>query len=496
MSIYNRTALGFALVILLVVTIGIFSVLTVKSLTVETERLYKHPFTVSNAARDIDMNLVSMHRYMKDVVLSQNNAELEKAIGQVNQHEKNVFNSFNTIFERYLGNKEQILKVYQSFISWRDIRAEVIALKRMGKSDAAAQITKGKGARHVHLLSAQTHELVDFAANKATEFRDKSRNNERQGIIVLAVLSTLACVLSVTIAIYIIRRQAFAAEEIKKRSHLIDQNIMIAQLDIHGNVTSISNALCRFLEYLPDEIINTPSHFFIAPEYNDVDLEDSIWRVLKTGTQWQNEIKYITQSGYTKWAKLTVVPNVNKDYDIEGYTCLLQDMTSKKMSLTDNLTTLGNRRQYEDVLAHEIRLAKRNDSYLTLAILDIDFFKNYNDLYGHPQGDAALAQVSKAILSCMRRPNDFTFRIGGEEFAILFSSTGPDDARAFLDNIRHCVKVLEIAHAASKVSEFLTVSIGGTTLKGSAIRDGEHMYIDADKALYLAKETRNMTVMG
>lgn len=495
MSIYNRTTLGFALIIILVMSIGVFSVFTVKSLTVETERLYKHPFTVSNAARDIDMNLVSMHRYMKDVVLAQNDAELEKAIRLVNEHEERVFSSFNTIFDRYLGNKEQILTVYHSFISWRDIRAEVIALKRMGKFEAAAKITKGKGARHVQLLSDQTHELVDFAANKATEFRDKSRKGERQAIIVMTTLSVLACTLSLGIAIYIVRRQIFSAKEIKKRSHLIDQNILIAQLDTQGNITSISNALCRFLEFLPDELINTPSHFFASSEYNN-DLEETIWRVLKTGTQWQSEIKHVTLSGYTKWAKLTVLPNLDNNFDVEGYTCLLQDLTSKKMSLTDNLTTLGNRRQYEEVLAHEIRLAKRNNTFLTLAILDIDYFKNYNDLYGHPQGDEALAQVGKTILSCMRRPNDYTFRIGGEEFAILFSSNGPDDARLFLENIRHSVELLQLPHNASKLSRFLTVSIGGATLKGSAISDGEHLYIDADKALYLAKETRNTTVVN
>jgi len=492
---YNKTNLGFSLMITLIVVIGAFSVYMVKSISAETERLYNHPFTVSNAAREIKINMISMHRSMKDVALAQNEMQLDTASAQVEAHEKKVFDSFVIIFDRFLGEKAKIHRVYQSFIAWREIRNEVIALKRAGKPDEAAQITKGKGAAHVQRLTDETQELVDFAAAKAAEFRQNSQENAQQSVIVMSVLAVLAFMLSVLISVYILRKQKQSAEEIKKRAHLIDQNIMIAQLNLDGDVVEISNALCRYLGVLRQNITGTPSHLFITGDDADT-LQETIWHYLKTGTQWIGELKRVSGDGTVKWAKMTILPTLNADYAIAGYTCIVQDMTSKKLSLTDNLTTLGNRRQYEETLEREVSLAKRNDSYLTLAILDIDFFKNYNDRYGHPQGDTALSRVGKAIISCMRRPNDYTFRIGGEEFAVLFSAVDRDESRRFLDTIRQAVEDMNIPHEASKVSDHLTISIGGATLSGAALIDAEHLYIDADKALYMAKEGRNQTIMA
>lgn len=495
LSNYNKTGFAFALIIILVIFIGIFSVHTVRTLSVETDRLYNHPFAVSNAARDIKINMVSMHRYMKDVVLAQNNVELETANTLVNQHEEKVFGNFRIIFDRFLGDKDIIHRVYQSFVLWREIRHEVMSLKRAGHSDEAALITKGKGADHVQLLTNQTDELVDFAAAKAFEFHLNSQENKDRSMIVMGVLATTACLVSFAIAIFILRGQKDSIAEIKKRSHLIDQNIMIANLNTDGEVKEITNALCRYLEILRPDILHTQSHFFLSDEEKG-NLEMHIWHLLKTGLQWSGEIKKNRLDGGVKWAKMTILPNLNSHYEIDGYTCILQDMTSKKLSMTDNLTTLGNRRQYDEILDRELSLAKRHGTYLTLAILDIDFFKLFNDKYGHPQGDIALAKVGKAIVSCMRRPNDYTFRIGGEEFAVLFSATNREDSRLFLESIRHQVEILNIIHENSSVSDHMTISIGGTTVNGSSLESAELLYIDADKALYMAKEVRNQTVMA
>lgn len=491
----NKMNIGFFLMIGLVIFIGAFCVHTVKSISAETERLYKHPFTVSNAAREIKINLISMHRYMKDVALAQNAEQVQVASSLVDAHEDKVFANFRIIFDRYLGEKDNIHRVYQSFLSWRHIRSEVIALKRAGHADQAAEITKGKGADHVQLLTAQTQELVDFAASKAAEFRKASQDRARESVILMIALAGVVVVFAFAIAVYVVRSQKRSDIEMRKRAHLIDQNIMIAHLDTDGVVVEISNSLCRYLEILRPAILGTPSGFFIQGEQSK-DVQESIWRNLKTGAQWSGEIKQTTSAGETRWAKMTVVPSLNDNYEAEGYSCILQDMTSKKLSLTDNLTALGNRRQYEETLEREIGLAKRNDTYLTLAIVDIDFFKKYNDRYGHPQGDVALARVGKAIVSCMRRPNDYTFRIGGEEFAVLFTSEGPEFSRTFLDGIRIAVEDMHIAHAASTISDHLTISIGGVVMKGDALLDAEHFYIEADKALYLAKENRNQTVMA
>jgi len=490
----NRTKFGFMLMIALVVFVGLWSIYTVQTIAEETELLYQHPFTVSNAARDISINTVSMHRYMEDVARAQDDVQLDRAAAQVKVYEQKVLDNFVILFDRFLGDKSEIQAVYENFIAWRDVRDEVIALKHIGNSTAAAEITNGKGADYVQLLTDQIQGLVDFAAAKASEFRTNSQKNARQSVIFTSILASSAVLLGLLVSAFILRRQKSSIEAIQKRDHLIDQNIMIAQLNTAGHVIEISNALCRYLGVLREQITGSPSHFFTTANAA-ADLEETIWRSLKTGSRWSGEIKRTTVDGAAKWAEITILPILDSAYNIDGYTCILHDLTSKKLSLTDKLTALGNRRQYEQILEREINLAKRNNTLLTLAVIDIDFFKNYNDRYGHPQGDIALTEVSKAILSSMRRPNDYAFRIGGEEFAVLFSGLDKENAWRFLDTIRQAVARLKIPHAASKINDHMTVSIGGATIPGTDLIDGERLYEGADQALYKAKDGRNQTII-
>lgn len=494
-SVYNHTAIAFAFNIILTAFIGIFLVQTVTTLSTDTTRLYNHPYAVSNAARDINTNLISMHRYMKDVALSKNATELEKASLLVSEHEQYIFRNFEIIYERFLGDKQKVYQLNQEFIAWREIRNEVIALKRSGKHELAADITKGKGAEHVAMLSEKTQEFVVFAASKAAEFHQNSQKSADDSIVIMSSAVTLVIIISLLIAIHIVRKQTLADKEIDKRSHLIDQNIMMAQLDETGHILDISNALCRYLEVLRTEMLDQPSHFFLS--IDDIEeQEENIWRKVKSGAQWEGEVKHVTRNSTIQWSQLTILPELDSEYKITGYSCILQDLTSKKASLTDNLTKLGNRRQFNDVLDHEIKLVKRNGNSLTLAIIDVDFFKKYNDFYGHPAGDEALTKVGRAISSKMRRPDDYAFRIGGEEFAVLISGMEQELARNYLDEIRNTIETLKIPHSESDVSEHLTISIGAVTQHDNGNLDSEHLYIDADKALYLAKESRNVVAMS
>ncbi|MEW8508461.1 MAG: GGDEF domain-containing protein, partial [Candidatus Thiodiazotropha sp.] len=147
------------------------------------------------------------------------------------------------------------------------------------------------------------------------------------------------------------------------------------------------------------------------------------------------------------------------------------------------------------VIDHEVRMARRHETNLTLAIIDVDHFKKYNDKYGHPAGDEALAAISQTILSKMRRPSDYAFRLGGEEFALVFTELGRAESNDFLDNIRHSIESLNIPHATNTASEYISISIGAVTANGRSILDAEQFYSEADKALYMAKNNRNCTVI-
>ena len=133
------------LIVCLLISLGGFSLFYLDKIAQKTELLYKHPYTVSNAVRNIDTNIVAMHRYMKDVALAENAEDIKHAHALVDAHEINVLQNFQIVLNRYLGSKSDIDSAYQAFIGWKVIRDEVIQLKSSGKGKEAAYITKQRG---------------------------------------------------------------------------------------------------------------------------------------------------------------------------------------------------------------------------------------------------------------------------------------------------------------------------------------------------------------
>ena len=161
-------------------------------------------------------------------------------------------------------------------------------------------------------------------------------------------------------------------------------------------------------------------------------------------------------------------------------------------SLTDPLTGLANRRAFDRALASGISLAQRGAAPLSLLILDVDEFKAYNDLYGHPAGDSVLATIGRVLREAASRPTDLAARIGGEEFAILLPGTTLDGALRVAKRIHEALGAQAIAHAGSSASRQVTVSIGAT--QALPREDADELVARADAAAYAAKKAgRNQT---
>ena len=136
-----------------------------------------------------------------------------------------------------------------------------------------------------------------------------------------------------------------------------------------------------------------------------------------------------------------------------------------------------------------ISLAKRKNHFITFFILDVDFFKNYNDEYGHIKGDETLIEVSKAIKKHIHRGDDFVFRLGGEEFAGIIISDNQEKTHQWILSICNIIEDLKIEHCKSKVSKYVTASIGIATVCHEENYNIDKLYSFADEALYLAKNT-------
>ncbi len=164
------------------------------------------------------------------------------------------------------------------------------------------------------------------------------------------------------------------------------------------------------------------------------------------------------------------------------------DMLEKLVSL-DGLTGIYNRRKFDEMLIQEWKRAQRHDALFSLILIDIDHFKQFNDNYGHAQGDECLRKVAECLYAFASRPGDLVCRYGGEEFGVILPNTGIDGAQCVADNLRHQVETLYIVHEYSQTCEHVTISLGVAAVSPHDEKKSPHELIEtADSMLYASKE--------
>lgn len=166
----------------------------------------------------------------------------------------------------------------------------------------------------------------------------------------------------------------------------------------------------------------------------------------------------------------------------------------KRLSRSDGLTGIANRRYFDEYLARELRSAAREAQPFAVVMIDVDFFKAYNDRYGHQAGDECLKQIAATLQAHVNRPNDLLARYGGEEFVAVLPDTPLEGALHIAEGLRVAVAELRIAHAESSVSRHVTVSLGVGATDACGEHTAESIVAAADEALYEAKQHgRNRT---
>ncbi|MBE8999369.1 PAS domain S-box protein [Nostoc sp. LEGE 12447] len=160
----------------------------------------------------------------------------------------------------------------------------------------------------------------------------------------------------------------------------------------------------------------------------------------------------------------------------------------QRLATLDGLTQIANRRRFDQYLENEWHRLKREQIPLSLILFDVDFFKRYNDTYGHLAGDDCLRQLGSALKSVIKRPADLVARYGGEEFAVILPSTEIEGAISVAQTIRQAVSDLTIPHAQSSVCDRVTVSLGVASIVPNSETSPQDLINAADKSLYIAKQ--------
>ena len=267
---------------------------------------------------------------------------------------------------------------------------------------------------------------------------------------------------------------------------IVDENVLISITDKDGKIIDASGAFCDFIEYPKEELIGKTHRILRHPDTTD-EFYINMWQQISSGKKFNAEIKSRKKSGEIYWANLTITP-VIKDGEIKNYTAIRQDVTNKKkleqLAIEDTLTGVYNRRYFNKIMEKELRRTKRENLNLCLLSIDIDDFKKYNDTFGHPKGDEVLIKVAQSLKFSASRATDFVFRMGGEEFCIIFSGLDTEKSLEFSNELVKKIENLQIEHIEDRV---VTISAGLVSMNANDILDEEELYRFSDDALYEAK---------
>lgn len=304
---------------------------------------------------------------------------------------------------------------------------------------------------------------------------------------VIAMLLSIIAVITLVLMI-LLKRQNYI--------NSIYELSLATTLDIKSlKIIEVSDSFCQLSGYSRNDLIGKYYLELSKNQISDKQIED-VLKILTSGQSWQGEFPAVKKNGDEYWVALTMIPQKNYLNKIQKILITRFDITDRKRlekaSVTDELTGLFNRRQFNETLPREINRAKREKTNLALIMIDIDFFKKVNDEYGHDVGDEVLIEIATSLHSYFHRATDMVFRIGGEEFMVI---THFDSVRALevhINNLLTYVFSLEIENRQAPL-KVVTVSAGAILCYPEHQVSEKNLMRKADQLLYKSKKSGRNT---
>jgi len=226
----KKLILSFIITIFLLAFLGILSINKMVELSNLTKSLYNHPLSVTNSTKTIQFNIISIHRYMKDLIYADSEIERVMAIEQVNKSEKIVYKEFDNIFDRYLGDHNDIETSYKAFIDWKPIRDKTIQLVKDGKKTEAVYLRKTVGTPHLNMLNQQVFKLVDFAQRTAKYFLDNSIKTKEETVLLTKIVLITILFIVFFILLILLDNLNKSQENLKKQNNMLLHQSRLAQM--------------------------------------------------------------------------------------------------------------------------------------------------------------------------------------------------------------------------------------------------------------------------
>lgn len=286
-------------------------------------------------------------------------------------------------------------------------------------------------------------------------------------------------------------------DDLAEYTDMIDNNIMMLDTSADGLIIGVSKRFLSISGYSQSELIGK-SLDALKAEGEDIKLYEQMNKTLSKDKLWIGEFKNLTKDKKPYW--LSVVASVKmKNNKVFCYNFIMHNITDKKqkeeMVYVDELTNTYNRKYFNDVFPRMVHNIKRNGGCVNLIILDVDDFKKYNELYGTKKGDEALVKIANRLKESLRRPDDYCFRLGGGEFALLYRSKDENEGYLYAQVLKKNIEMLGIEHNENHKYKVLTISLGVVSREQNLIDEEQEIYTLAYEHLQRAKsDGRNKVI--
>lgn len=307
---------------------------------------------------------------------------------------------------------------------------------------------------------------------------------------------------------------------------IFDQaTVGVIATDLRGRLLTVNPAFTAISGYKDEEVFGRDYASLTHPD--DRDREAKLFEALQAGTResYSIEKRYVHAGGGTVWISESLAVLRGSDGQPQGFTVVVEDITARrqaedslrqlntelekrvaertceleaanlkleKLATEDGLTGLPNRRHLDQMIDRELSRGLRTADMLSFLMCDVDYFKRYNDRYGHAEGDACLKRVAAALRESFKRASDLPARYGGEEFSVIIPNTPPEHVRQLAEALRQRMENEAVPHERSDVARVVTISIGVVSAPITLDRNRAWYIKQADEALYRSKaEGRN-----